>query len=419
VFQEERGGERYALVMVMPPEPGTAVRRLAREAIFVIDTSGSMAGTSIAQAREALALALARLQPGDTFNVIEFNSVTRRLFRDARPVSPESLDAARRFVRGLRAEGGTEMAAALGEALDGRDQGEGARLRQVVFLTDGAVGNEDQLFRLIRARLGASRLFTVGIGAAPNAHFMAEAARLGGGTFTYVSRVEEVAGKIGALFEKLDAPVLRDVAIEWPAGTEAWPRRIPDLYLGEPVLVTARLPRSASTVRLAGARAGEHWSQSLALGEAVAEAGLGKLWARQKIDALMAAERESAAPEAMKADIVKVALDHRLVSKYTSLVAVETTRARPAGESLEAAVLPVALPSGMVHEAVFGELPQTATPAAMHLMSALAALVLAASAWLLGAGRIAAIRARMSAIQARRGAPGQRRAARSWVRVLP
>ncbi len=387
LFQETRAGATYALVMVMPPDAGQAAARLPREAVFVIDTSGSMEGGSIAQAREALALALARLQPGDTFNVIEFNSVTRKLFPAAQPVRAQTLDAARRWVRGLRATGGTEMAAALAEALDGREHHE--RLRQVVFLTDGAVGNEDQLFRLIRSRLGASRLFTVGIGAAPNAHFMSRAAQLGGGTFTYIGRIEDVAAKMGALFAKLEAPVLRDVAIDWPAGVEAWPRRIPDLYLGEPVVVAARLAGPAATVTVQGERAGAAWTQRLALAGGGEEAGVGKLWARDKIDALMDAERDAAEKETFKGEIVKVALDHGLVSKYTSLVAVDTTPARPAGEPLDAAMLPVNLPHGMVHEAVFGELPQTATPAHLHALFGALALLAAALLWPLRARRAA------------------------------
>ena len=301
LFQEERDGRTYALVMVMPPERAAAAARLPREAIFVIDTSGSMEGASIAQAREALALALARLQPGDRFNVIEFNSVTRKLYDTAQPVTADTLNVARRWVRSLRANGGTEMAAALTEALDGRAENE--RLRQVVFLTDGAVGNEDRLFRLIRERLGASRLFTVGIGSAPNTHFMTKAAELGGGTFTYIGKVEEVAQKMGGLFARLEAPVVRDVVIDWPAGVEAWPRRIPDLYLGEPVIVSARLEGRLAAVRLHGTAAGAPWEQSLAMDGGRAEAGIGKLWARHKIEALLQAERDGAPAETAKAGV--------------------------------------------------------------------------------------------------------------------
>jgi Ca-activated chloride channel family protein len=173
--------------------------------------------------------------------------------------------------------------------------------------------------------------------------------------------------------------VLRDVAIDWPAGVEAWPKRIPDLYAGEPVVVAARLDRKVGTLKLHGVRAGAEWSQSITLDSGRADAGVGKLWARRKIDALMDAEREGASEA--KAEIVQVALDHTLVSKYTSLVAVETTRARPANEPLDGAMLPVSLPEGMVHEAVFGELPQTATPAMLHLLIGLLALLGCACMW--------------------------------------
>ena len=142
----------------------------------------------------------------------------------------------------LRADGGTEMAGALAFALDGRDTP--GFLRQVVFMTDGAVGNEDQLFKLIAQRLGSTRLFTVGIGSAPNSHFMTKAAQFGRGTFTYIGDLREVQDKMARLFAKIESPVLRDVSIRWPDGTpvETFPARVPDLYLGEPIVVAAAHP---------------------------------------------------------------------------------------------------------------------------------------------------------------------------------
>src|SRR5439155_15825944 len=138
---------------------------------------------------------------------------------------------AARYVAALRARGGTEMLPALVRALDGLT-GDG-RLRQVIFLTDGAVGNEEELFAAIRERLGQSRLFTVGIGSAPNSHFMREAARSGRGTFTYIGSPTEVQAKMTALFVKLESPALTDVELDWPdaAPPELFPGRIPDLYL--------------------------------------------------------------------------------------------------------------------------------------------------------------------------------------------
>ena len=153
---ETRGGRHFGLVMVVPPAQERRAALIPREAIFVIDTSGSMQGASIEQAREALELAIRRLGATDRFNVIEFNSHARALYPDARPATPDNVQRAVRWVRALRANGGTEMAKALDLALDGRETP--GRVRQIVFLTDGAVGNEDQLLRMIRERLGDSSL---------------------------------------------------------------------------------------------------------------------------------------------------------------------------------------------------------------------------------------------------------------------
>lgn len=159
LFSEHWKGEEYALLMVMPPHVGAVRDPVPREMILVVDTSGSMHGGSIEQARGALRLALGRLTPADRFNVVEFNSHARVLFPSAVAASRDNLSRALAYVDGLEADGGTEMAPALAAALDGRR--ETPLLRQVVFMTDGSVGNEEALFELIRQRLGASRLFTV------------------------------------------------------------------------------------------------------------------------------------------------------------------------------------------------------------------------------------------------------------------
>jgi len=178
-------------------------------------------------------------------------------------VTPQSLAAANRYVGRLHADGGTEMLPALRQALDGQEHP--GRLRQVIFLTDGAVGNEAQLFAAIHERLGDSRLFTIGIGSAPNSHFMREAARLGRGTFTYIGSIAEVKEKMVALFAKLESPALTDVEIELVAGAEIVPERIPDVYLGEPITVALRAPAWPSRVVLRGRLGVEVWEQALTL----------------------------------------------------------------------------------------------------------------------------------------------------------
>jgi Ca-activated chloride channel family protein len=376
VFEEMRDGRGYALAMLMPSLPDPAAPRPAREVTYVVDTSGSMAGSSIVQAKAALLLALDRLQPGDRFNVIEFNSRARALFASPVPVDPATLGRARSFVSALRADGGTEMREALALAL-----APGATapdlVRQVVFLTDGAVGNEEELFALIRERLGGRRLFTIGIGSAPNGHFMRKAAQFGRGTHTSIRDVNEVQARMGELFRKLERPVLTDVAIDWPAGAEAWPRALPDLHAGEPIVAAASLPSLDGEVVVRGRFAGAPWSTRLPLSVTGGHEGVHALWARAKIEALADAQAAGASPDEIRAEIVKVALAHHLVSKHTSLVAIDATPTMPPGVDAVRTAVPGNLPHGQEYEAIFGDLPQTATPAGRHLALACAALLAA------------------------------------------
>ena len=377
LFTEEKGAETFAVLMVTPPGPTTLDGlRLPREVIFVIDNSGSMHGASIDQAKAALKLALDRLRPADTFNVIRFNHTTAAVFPAAQPASAQNLAAASQYVGRLRADGGTEMLPALQQALDGREHP--GRLRQVIFLTDGAVGNEAQLFAAIHECLGDSRLFTIGIGSAPNSHFMREAARLGRGTFTYIGSINEVKEKMVALFAKLEAPALTDVEIERIAGTDLVPERIPDVYLGEPITVALRAPALPSRVVLRGRLGVEVWEQVVALHSAGEKAGLSSHWARGKISALLDRRRTGMPEDEVRHAVLELALAHHLVSAYTSLVAVDVTPVRPGDESLASHALKTNLPHGWDYTAVFG-LGQGATDARVHLIVGLFMLLLAAA----------------------------------------
>jgi Ca-activated chloride channel family protein len=358
LFTQVIDGKTYALLMVMPPHfkaPNTP--RLPREAVFVIDTSGSMSGTSIKQAKAALLLALDRLKPADRFNIIEFNSQARALFTHARAADGGTVAQAKTFVRSLKARGGTEMLKALNLALDGRS--DERRLRQVIFLTDGSVGNEAQLFRFIKRELGDSRLFTVGIGSAPNSYFMTKAAQYGRGTFTYISKIAEVKEKVAALYRKIEEPVLTNIRVRFDASAKAemWPRKIPDLYRGEPVVVAVRLDKLAGEVAIDGTFAGKPWHLALPVAQGRTGTGVGALWARAKIAALMDSLHEGADRKEVRSAVIQVALAHHLVSKFTSLVAVDVTPSRPKGEAVVSRNVPVNLPEGWDFKKVFG--PQT------------------------------------------------------------
>jgi Ca-activated chloride channel family protein len=359
-------GGRFVHLMLVPPQaPGTTAR-LPREVIYVIDTSGSMAGDSIQHARRALVMALDRLQPMDHFNVVRFDSSTEALHPRSVPATTEAVTNAKRWVEQLDANGGTNMKPALERALaigdgleDGPDNGR-PLVRQVVFATDGAVGNEEELFALIHERLGNSRLFTVGIGSAPNSHFMRRAALHGRGTFTHIGTPEEVSVKMGELFRKLETPVLSDITVDWGGlEVEAWPQRVPDLYAGEPITLAARLRGSdfSGAATLRGRRADQDWEIEFPLQGGGKETGTDKLWARRKIASLMDGLAQGVDPKVVRAGVVALGLRHHLVTKYTSLVAVELESSRPRNEPMTTKAIPVNLPAGWEYEKVFGKSP--------------------------------------------------------------
>jgi len=385
IFSEAYGGEHYALVMVLPPAEGATGARIPRETVFVIDTSGSMGGASIGQAKAALHQALDLLQPDDAFNVIAFDNRPTPLFDGSRPVSWASLRHAHEFVDGLRAGGGTEMRAALEAAL--RDPGGGdasglqGRLRQVVLVTDASIGNEESLFATIRQELGRSRLFPVGIGSAPNAFFLSRAAALGRGTTTLIGDPTEVKDRMAELFAKIESPVLRDLRIGWSDDVEMWPAQVPDLYAGEPVLVAARLPRFVGDVVVTGRRGDRPYEVRLPLTQGAPERGLHKLWAREKIAHWMMQRSTGTDPKQIREEVLKVALAHQLVSKFTSLVAVDVTPRRPASAPGAGTNVPNMGPAGFDPSLVPGVLPQTATPAGLLARLGFASLLAAAGLW--------------------------------------
>jgi Ca-activated chloride channel family protein len=399
VFRETIAGQPHYLLMVVPPDAAKDVPpSMPRELLFVVDTSGSMHGVSIAQAKKALGRALDGLRANDRFNIIEFNSTTRALYHQSVAADAVNIAHARNFVRGLEANGGTEMRPALRLALDSASAE--SHLRQIVFITDGSVGYEDELYDMIESRLGNARLFTVGIGSAPNSWFMRKAAELGRGTFVVISALHEVGEKMDRLFDKLGHPQVTNIGVSWPGGTvvEAYPQVVPDLYLGEPVTVRAKAAvpfPPGSAIRVTGDSTAGAWTHELPLESGEDNPGIGALWARAKIAALHDEERRGADSALTRKAVIETAIAHHLVSKYTSLVAVDKTPVRPAGDPLAREQVPNLLPYGQSMNALFG-FPATATNAAVLQRRGL--VLLFAALLLLGAGvlRRSASRARLA-----------------------
>ncbi|HEY0649388.1 marine proteobacterial sortase target protein [Phenylobacterium sp.] len=407
LFHEKVAGGDYILAQVTPPIGLRTTRPAPRDIVFVIDNSGSMGGESMAQAKASLAYGLAHLKPGDRFNVVRFDDSYTVLFPGVVAADAAHVAKAQRFVAGLEADGGTEMIPAMAAALKDDQANDVGRLRQVVFLTDGAIGDEQSLFDTITAQRGRSRVFMVGIGSAPNTYLMSRAAELGRGTFTHIGSTDAVEEVMRRLFDKLENPVATNLAATFD-GTDAdlAPAVLPDLYRGEPITVAAKVGTMQGVLVVSGMIDGKPWETRIPLNDAEAGKGISKLWARRKItDAEVARSLTQISPDEADARVLKLGLDHQLVTSQTSLVAVDKTPSRPAGTPLTRADLPLNLPAGWDFDVLFGgarhpaadgpadaaaelevaglDLPQTATDGPMLVLLGLALLALGG---LLGAG---------------------------------
>ncbi|HBF47230.1 MAG TPA: marine proteobacterial sortase target protein, partial [Shewanella frigidimarina] len=329
----------YSLVMLMPPSVEVSEQHLiARELILVIDTSGSMSGQSITQAKQALQFALAGLRDIDSFNIIEFNSDVTMLSATPLSANSRNIGKANRFIQSLDADGGTEMRSALQTALvDSVQQNleqtdtRSDMLRQVIFMTDGAVGNEHELYQLINDQLGDSRLFTVGIGSAPNSDFMRRAATMGRGTFTYIGKESEVQQKIEQLLNKIEQPVLTNIGLYYLDGSvpDYWPTTISDLYQNEPLWVSIKsASHQQQPIIVSGNINGQYWQQQLDFEENQAAKGIDLLWANAQITSLEL-YKDNASRDRVNKQVEALGLLYHLVTSQTSLVAVDVTPVNP------------------------------------------------------------------------------------------
>jgi len=363
LLAHRQGSDGYFLLGVQPPVDPADELVMWREISFILDISGSMSGKPLDLAREVIDLALGHLRPDDRFNLYVFASGSGQLWPEARAGSAENLAAARRFLDRQQGGGGTEMLAGVARALRGSH--DPASLQMFVFLTDGFVGNEGEILRLIREERGTARFFAFGIGSSVNRYLIEGIGEHGGGSSHVVlPREGEVEKAARRLVTVIDSPVLVDVEIDWQGlpVEEVYPGHLPDLYGGGTVELVGRYTRPArGTVVVSGRRGTRRVSYELEVDLPALEpahAVLGPVWARHKIHHLsgrMLTADGDQRPRLVQA-ITDLALEHRLASAYTAFVAVDESRVVGDGRPLRV-LQPVALPEGVSYEGVFGEQP--------------------------------------------------------------
>jgi Ca-activated chloride channel family protein len=343
------GEDPYFMLLVAPDAKLAEKEIAAKDVVFVCDTSGSMSGEKIEQARRALESLLGNLNPADRFGVITFSSDVRR-FRDAlAPASKDNLDAARSWVREIKAVGGTNINDALLDAFQVLGpRREGTRARQVVFLTDGqpTVGETSvpQILKNVREKNPAgddvvARLFSFGVGFDVNTRLLDTLAEDNRGSSDYVLPEEDIEAKVGSLYSKLAFPVLSSPRLEWSGAKvyDVYPRRLPDLFRGTQTIIFGRVEGAGTTARaqlLGSAGAGEARvgeAASLPAPGAERHELLPRLWATRKIGYLIDDARRNSRPVdgEVRDEIIKLSKKYGVVTPFTAALITEDTPGFP------------------------------------------------------------------------------------------
>ena len=350
----------YFTLILQPPSRIPESDITPKELVFVLDTSGSMFGFPLEKAKQLISHALDELYAGDTFNIITFSGDTEILFPE--PVFPtaENIRKAKALLSSRQGGGGTEMMKAIRAALVPSDSQD--HLRVVCFLTDGYVGNDLEIIGEVQKHANA-RVFAYGIGTAVNRFLIEGMAKAGRGESEIVTLNDKADEAAHRLYKRLRSPLLTDVSIDWQGlpVADVYPQRLPDLFSGKPLVVSGRYTAAArGTVRIRGKRAGEDFVREVPVslsGNAGGGRTFASFWARRKIDDLMSQDWAGLQNGSMKAplrkEITQLGIDYRLMTQFTSFVAVEERVVTQNGKPQRVEV-PVEMPAGVSYETTFG-----------------------------------------------------------------
>lgn len=330
------GEDGYCLVALAPrTAPVAGAAALPRDMVFAFDTSGSMDGEKIKQARAALRYGLNRLRPADRFALITFSSAVEALTEGLVAATPEAVARARERVETMEARGGTAIHEAVTRACQmlAATNGPAGRLRLIVFLTDGrpTVGPSDIgeiLAAAIKANRGGARLFAFGVGHDLHTDLLDRLATENGGAQQYVAENEDIEVKVSAFNDKIANPVLSGIALA-ADGIELldlYPRRPPDLFAGGQALLFGRYRGGGRHTVVARGRLGE--KEAVFEGAADFDGSerhsfLPALWAQRKVAFLLEEIRLRGHSKELVDEIVALGKRHGIATPYTSFLAMD------------------------------------------------------------------------------------------------
>jgi len=354
----DKGG--FFTLILQPPDRVTVEDVTPKELVFVLDTSGSMSGYPIEKAKETMKLALDNLYPYDTFNLITFSGDEHILFPEPVPATKENLRKAQEFLESRAGGGGTEMMKAIKASMDPSDAQNHVRI--VVFMTDGYVGNDMEIIGEVQKHPNA-RVFSFGIGSSVNRFLLDSMAKYGRGEVEYVGLDGDGSAAARRMYERVRSPLLTDISIDWNGlpVADVYPKTVPDLFSAKPLILTGRYTGNGKgTIRLKGKVSGREFVREIPVDFSSSQQHdvLATLWARTRIDDLMSQDFKGAQQGTMKDDvkqaITQLGLDYRLMTQFTSFVAVEEMIVTDGGQPRRIEV-PIEVPEGVNREGVFGQ----------------------------------------------------------------
>ncbi|MBC8227936.1 VWA domain-containing protein [bacterium] len=347
----------FFMLMIQPQAEFKLDEITPKEMVFVVDCSGSMSGEPIAKAKQAMRRCIKNMNPNDSFQIIRFSESASQFAEKPIPNTRENRERGLSYINGMSGQGGTNMIEGIKAALDFPKDPE--RIRTILFMTDGYIGNETEILAAIQDKLGNARLFSFGVGSSVNRYLLNRMAEVGRGVVQYVRPDENTEEAVNNFYERISKPYLLDIEVDWKdlEVTDVYPKKIPDLFSAQPVIIHGRYQEAGkATIQLKGKVTGKETVTKIDVrlpGKEESNSVLGTLWARTRIKDLMDQMYHGEKQDLVE-EVTNLALEFRLMSKYTSFVAVEERLVAEGEGPPKTVMVPVEMPEGVSYEGVFG-----------------------------------------------------------------
>lgn len=352
---DERGGH-FAIYLIPALEYRTD-EIVPKDVVFLMDTSGSQAGDPLLKCKELMRRFINGLNPNDTFTIIDFSDVTTQLSSTPLPNTAQNRTLAINYINQLQADGGTYLLNGI-QAVLNFPAAPAGRLRSIVLLTDGYIGNENEVLAQVqRALKQGNRLYSFGVGSSVNRFLLNRIAEIGRGTSQIIRQDEPTQEVAEKFFRQINNPVLTNIQVSWEGTGESpviYPSTPPDLFAEQPLVLFGRKQdRTAGKLQIAGiAAGGKRYEKTFNLNfEDTGNPAIAQLWGRARIKDLMK-QMFGVETKAGVDAVTETALTYQLLSQYTAFVAVsDDVRVDPESES-QSMQVPVEMPEGVSHEGI-------------------------------------------------------------------